>query len=119
MSRSMTNPRIISIISHLKEKSYQEDAAIWKDVAKRLERPARRRAQVNLSKINRNSAADETVLIPGKVLGSGKLDHKVQIAALSFSKRAEEKIGISGGECLDIFEIIEKNPKGSKIRIIE
>lgn len=114
-----TNPKIIALIGHLKEKSYQEEAPIWKDVAKRLERPTRRRAQVNISRINRHSTDDETILVPGKVLGSGELEHKVNVAAISFSKRAKEKIGSSGGECLDIFEIMEKNPKGRKIRIIE
>lgn len=114
-----TNPNIIELIGNLKEKSYKEKALIWKDVAKRLERPTRRRPQVNISKINRHSNDNETILVPGKVLGSGELDHKVHVVALSFSNRAEEKIGSSGGECLDIFEIMEKNPKGSKIRIIE
>jgi len=114
-----TNPKLIELIGRLKEKSYKEDAAIWKDVAKRLERPTRRKAQVNISRINRHSDDDEMVLVPGKVLGSGNLDHKVYVAALSFSKNAEEKIETVGGECLNIYELLERNPKGSKIRIIE
>jgi large subunit ribosomal protein L18e len=114
-----TNPKIIKIIGSLKEKSYQEDVAIWKDFAKRLERSNRRKAEVNLSQINRYTSPDEIVLVPGKVLGSGILDHKVQVAALSFSSTAKEKIGTAGGECLEIAEVMEKNPKGSGIRIIE
>jgi len=114
-----TNPKINALIAHLKHKSYAEDASIWKDLAKRLERPTRRKAQVNLSKINRYSVPDEMILVPGKVLASGKLDHKVHVAALGFSKRAEEKIKTSGGECLDLSEILEKNPKRNSIRIIE
>jgi len=31
------------------------------------------------------------ILVPGKVLGNGSLDHKVKVAAMSFSKSAEEK----------------------------
>ena len=114
-----TNPNLIELIGNLKEKSYQENVSIWKDVARRLERSNRRKAQVNISKINRYSDDDETILIPGKVLGSGSIDHKVNVAALSFSQAAQEKILTAGGECLDIAEILEKNPKGSKIRIIE
>ena len=38
---------------------------------------------------------------------------------MSFSKSAEEKIAKAGGECMDILEVIEKNPKGSGIRIME
>jgi large subunit ribosomal protein L18e len=119
MKLTKTNPKLIELIGTLKEKSYQEDVAIWKDVAKRLERSTRRYAEVNISQINRHSSPDETVLIPGKILGSGELDHKVDVVALGFSKKAEEKIAVAGGECLDISEILDKNPKGSKIRIIE
>ncbi|MBM4240101.1 MAG: 50S ribosomal protein L18e [Euryarchaeota archaeon] len=114
-----TNPKLIKIIERLKDKSYKEKAAIWKDVAKRIETSTRRKAQVNISKINRYSDDDEIILIPGKVLGSGSLDHKVKVAALDFSNTAEEKIKAAGGKCMDIFDIMDKNPKGSKIRIIE
>jgi large subunit ribosomal protein L18e len=119
MKLTKTNPKIIEIIGHLKEKSYKEDVAIWKDVAKRLERSTRRYAEVNISQINRHSSPDETVLVPGKILGSGELDHKVNVVALGFSKKAEEKIDSAGGKCLNISEILDENPKGSKIRIIE
>lgn len=119
MKLTKTNPKLVELIGTLKEKSYQEDVAIWKDVAKRLERSNRRKAEVNISQINRYSSPDETVLVPGKILGSGELNHKVNVVALNFSKRAEEKIAAAGGECLDISEILDKNPKGNKIRIIE
>jgi large subunit ribosomal protein L18e len=119
MKLTKTNPKLVELIGTLKEKSYQEDVAIWKDVAKRLERSNRRKAEVNISQINRHSSPDETVLVPGKILGSGELNHKVNVIALNFSKRAEEKIAAAGGECLDISEILDKNPKGNKIRIIE
>ena len=114
-----TNPNLMELIANLKDKSYNEEVAIWKDVAKRLERSTRRQAEVNLSDINRVSNKDQTVLVPGKVLANGQLDHKVSIAALNFSKAAQEKIEKSGGKCISISEIIEKNPKGSNIKIVE
>jgi large subunit ribosomal protein L18e len=119
MKLTKTNPKLVELIGTLKEKSYQEEVAIWKDVAKRLERSNRRKAEVNISQINRYTSPDETVLVPGKILGSGELNHKVNVVALNFSKKAEEKIAAAGGECLDISEILDKNPKGNKIRIIE
>jgi large subunit ribosomal protein L18e len=114
-----TNPNIKEIVASLKEKSYTEDAAIWKDIAKRLERPTRKSAEVNISDINRHTSPDELILVPGKVLGNGTLDHKVNVAAMSFSKSAEEKIATAGGECMAILEVVDKNPKGSGIRIME
>lgn len=119
MKLTKTNPKLIEIIGNLKHKSYQEDVKIWKDIAKRLERSNRRYAEVNISKINRHSSPDETILVPGKILGSGQLDHKVNVVALGFSKKAEAKIDAAGGKCLNITEILDENPKGSKIRIIE
>lgn len=119
MKLTKTNPKLIELINNLKQKSYTEDVNIWKDIAKRLQRPNRRHAEVNISKINRYSSPDETIIVPGKILGSGQLDHNVNVVALGFSKRAEEKIGAAGGRCLNITEILDENPKGNKVRIIE
>ena len=114
-----TNPQITQIIQILKEKSYQEEAPLWKEVARRLEKPTRQSAEVNISRINRHSSLEETVLVPGKVLGSGSLDHKVRVVALDFSQSAARKIIGAGGECLDIKQLLEENPQGSGVRIIE
>jgi large subunit ribosomal protein L18e len=114
-----TNPNLVELIKALKDKYAIEGSAIWKDVAKRLEKATRRRAEINLSSINRYSTEDETVLIPGKVLASGFLDHKVKVVALNFSNTAKEKIEDIGGECISIKDIMELNPKGNNIRILE
>ena len=104
-----TNPNLIELINKLNKQSKSEDAAISN----------RRTAEVNLSDINRHADADETILVPGKVLSNGELDKKVNVVALKFSAKAQEKIESAGGECISIDEIIETNPKGSNIRIIE
>jgi len=114
-----TNPNLVELIQNLKDKYAVEGANIWLDVARKLERSTRRLAEVNLSTINRFSKTDETVLIPGKVLASGLLDHKVKVVALKFSSSAEEKIEEAGGECISINDIIEINPKGNNIRLLE
>lgn len=114
-----TNPNLIELINKLYEQSRSEDVAIWKDVAQRLERSNRRTAEVNLSDIARHAEAGETILVPGKVLSNGNLTEKVDVVALKFSVKAQEKIESAGGECIAIDEIIESNPKGSNIRIME
>jgi len=112
-----TNPRIVSLILTLKERANANAAPIWKDIARRLEMPSRNYAAVNISKINRHTAKDDVLLIPGKVLGAGLLDHPVTVAALNFSDSAAKKITEAGGKCLSLEEIMEANPKGSGIRI--
>ncbi|MCQ8893700.1 MAG: 50S ribosomal protein L18e [Methanolinea sp.] len=113
-----TNPRLVNLISLLKDASRQNGANIWRDIATRLEAPARNYAEVNLSKINRYAGNGETIVVPGKVLGSGILENGVRIAALNFSQSAETKIREAKGQVLTIEELIRDNPQGSKIRIL-
>ena len=42
----------------------------------------------------------------------------IEVAAWKFSKTAREKIEKAGGKCYSIRELVEKNPKGSNVRII-
>lgn len=114
-----TNPELIKLIRTLKKKSRQNEARIWRDIADRLARSRQRRATVNLSQLNRHTEKGETVAVPGKVLGAGKIDHPIKVAAFAFSKQAETKILGSKGKCLSIQELVEKNPKGKNVRIIE
>lgn len=113
-----TNPRLLNLISLLKDASRQNEAFVWRDIASRLEAPARNYAEVNLSKINRYAGNGETIVVPGKVLGSGMLETSVRIAALNFSQSAETKIREANGQCMTIEELIRDNPRGSKIRIL-
>ncbi|MCU0632122.1 MAG: 50S ribosomal protein L18e [Methanolinea sp.] len=113
-----TNPRLVNLISLLKDTSRQNEVNIWRDVAVRLEAPARNYAEVNLSKINRYASNGEIIVVPGKVLGSGMLEMSVKIAALTFSQSAETKIMEANGQCLTIEELVKDNPKGSKIRVL-
>ena len=114
-----TNPQINQLIKILKEKARQEETPLWRDLARRLEKSTRSKAEVNLSRINRYTSDDEIIVVPGKVLGSGALDHKVQVAALDFSKQAEEKIVNAGGKCLNITLLMDENPSGSGVKIIQ
>ena len=87
-----TNPNLIELINKLNKKSKTENAAIWKDVANRLGRSNRRTAEVNLSDIARYANADETVLVPGKVLSNGDLTEKVQ--HLNSHKKHRKKLKV-------------------------
>ncbi|KQC16276.1 MAG: 50S ribosomal protein L18e [Methanothrix sp.] len=113
-----TNPILVALIDDLKAVTRENGTAIWRDVAIRLEKPRRNYAAVNVSKINRHTSPDDLVLVTGKVLGSGDIDHKVTVAALQFSEQAASKIKSAGGECLKIKELAEKHPKGSGIIIL-
>ena len=114
-----TNPHLLSTIELLKQKSHEHQTAIWKDVAKRLSRSGKNWPGVNVSRLEKHLEKDQMVVIPGKLLGSGELTKPFTVAAFHFSKRAREKITGAGGSCLTIEKLVEKNPKGSNIRIME
>lgn len=113
-----TNPNLIALIKNLRKQSYDEEAAIWKELAIKLEKPCRNQAEVSLNHINRNTEDGETVVIPGKVLSDGNLDHKVTVAALGFTKTAEAKLAKAGCEAITIAKLAEENPKGSNVKIM-
>lgn len=113
-----TNPRLITLIHELKKHANENKAQIWKDIAIRLEKSSSNWPVVNLNKINKYIGEKEIALIPGKVLSSGELTKKVNIAAWSFSEKAQEKIKKSGSKHMSIEELIKHNPKGKDIRIL-
>jgi len=118
MKRKTSNPQLQFLIDELKKLSKQENVKIWKRIASDLEKPTRKKRQVNISKINRYTQENETIIVPGKVLGSGSLDHKLTIAAFNFSRGAIEKIREANAMPLSIIDVMKKNPKGAKMRII-
>lgn len=116
--RGTTNPNLSALLRLLRKASNQYKVRIWDAVAEYLSKTRGRRIAVNISRINRYTSEGEVVIVPGKVLGAGVLDHPVTVAAFAFSKQAREKILMAGGKCLSIPELIESNPKGSNVKII-
>jgi large subunit ribosomal protein L18e len=114
---SKTNPRLNSLIAELKAASRDSGANVWQDVADRLEKPRRTHAEVNLGRIERYAKEDETVIVPGKVLGSGVLEKNVTVAAVDFSSSARKKIE-QVGSTVTLEQIAEQNPDGSDVRVI-
>ncbi len=102
----------------LARRLWKTKVPIWRRIAEELMKPRRKRREVNISRINRYTKEGDVVVVPGKVLGYGFLDHKVTVAAWRFSEKAREKILEVGGEAISIEELLERNPKGSNVKII-
>lgn len=113
-----SNPHLTELIRLLKQTSRENEVQIWGDIASRLENSRKNYAEVNVSKINRYAKDGETLIIPGKVLGSGIVETGVTVAALSFSGAAVSKITGAKGQCISIEQLLSQNPKGSRIRIL-
>ncbi len=90
---------------------------IWKKVSKKLSGPRKNRIRANLYRINKKTKKDDIIVIPGKVLGIGELDHKLTIACLEYSQSAQKKIESSGSTLLSIEELMDQNPKGTGVKV--
>jgi len=113
-----TNPLLIELISSLRKESKEKQAPIWLDVADYLAKTRSQRVAVNLSTINRHTEKADVVVVPGKILASGALTHAVTVASFEASDAAKAKLEAAKGKYITIQELMEKNPKGSNVKII-
>lgn len=115
---SKTNPRLLDLVRSLRKASAKNRAPVWREISRCLSKSRRNMARINLSRISRLTEDGETVAVPGKVLGTGRLDHKVTIAALAFTASVREKVGLAGGACITLSQLLEENPKGTGVKIM-
>ncbi len=111
------NARMLELIKELRRVSDEEEAAIWDRIADDLDKPSRERREVNIYHLERNCSDGDTVVVPGKVLGTGELTTELTVAAFDYSSSAERKIE-EHGEALTLHELMEDNPDGDEVRII-
>lgn len=119
MKRTGTTNQVKSnLISELRKLASQKNIPLWKRVAYDLELPTRKNRIVNLSRINRVTKENDVIVVPGKVLGDGSLDHKLTIAAYSFSKNALDRINETKAKAVLLKDFIKDDVKGKKVRLI-
>ena len=113
-----SNSELVKTIDELRKASRENDAPIWKSIAKKLEGPSRNWPVVNISKIEHIVSKNGKAIIPGKIMGSGTLSKKVTVSAYSFTRSATENIESAGGKCMIYKEFIKKNPTGKDVVVI-
>ncbi|MBI2664825.1 50S ribosomal protein L18e [Candidatus Woesearchaeota archaeon] len=118
MRTGPTNEQLQELLVELKDKGHRDSSPLLLRLQKDLSRATRQRRVVNLSRINRFTKDGETIVVPGKVLAAGELDHAVTIAAWKFSQQALDKIQKSKSKAMQISELIKEEIKGRKIRVI-
>ena len=117
-NNTKTNPGIVTLIGDLKAQTRSNGAPLWRDVALRLEKSRSNWAEPNLSRLSRFASDEKTILVPGKLLGSGDLSSKHTVAAYSVSTSAKAKIEAAGGEVVSIHDLMKKNPTGKGVYIL-
>lgn len=93
--------------------------AKWNEVASILSGPRRKRINLNLDEINKDSKAGEIIVVPGKILSGGEIDKKIKVVAFNFSEKAKEKLLSAKCEISIILDEIKKNPEAKGLRILK
>lgn len=99
-----TNPNTTALISAFRKKKEK----FYLQLARHLAKPARNKSAVNVTKIQRSAVQNDTVAIPGRVLGAGEITKPVTVYALHFSKEAKTKINRAGGKCEHLSHLDKK-----------
>jgi large subunit ribosomal protein L18e len=92
--------------------------AIWREAARYLASGTVTWPEVNVGRLARTGDAS-AVFVPGKVLGTGNLEKKLNVGAFSFSASARAKIERAGGKAFTVEEFVEKYPEGSGVALVK
>jgi len=91
----------------------------WKKIAEVLSCSRKKRRNMNLKEIDKETKEGEKVIIAGKILSQGELNKKIKIIALNFSQKAKEKILKTKSEISNILDEIKKNPEMKGLKILK
>ncbi len=116
MSHKVTGPSNYYIRKLIRD-LWKSKIKIWRKISRKLSGSRKNRIKANLYRINKKTNKDDIIVIPGKVLGMGELEHTLTIACLEYSKSAKKKIESSGSTLVSIEELLEQNPKGSGVKV--
>ena len=114
----MTNQVVILMVKTLRSASKKNNAPIWEKLAELALKPTRAKRTLNLGQIDKFASDNDVIIIPGKVLGTGSLSHKITLCSFSISSIGAKKIVESGGKILDISQVIKNHPTGKGVKII-
>ena len=68
-----------------------------------------------MNRIAQLTKENDTVVFPGKVLGTGDVGHKITLYSFSISDSAAGKILEKGGKLISHTKLIEQNPTGKGV----
>ena len=91
---------------------------MWRRVSEILSKPSRNRPEINLYRLNKLTKENDIVVVPGKILGAGTMDHSITVSSLTVSELAQKKLTESKSEHMTIEQMMKKHKKGSNIRIL-
>ena len=113
----LVNQVVLHMIKDLKQASKKNEAPIWAKLADLALKPSSSKRTVNLTRINKITKENDVIFVPGKVLGTGYVSHKITLSSFSISTTAANKIIQSGGSVMTYSDMIKKFPTGKDVII--
>ncbi len=114
----MTAQHTVDMARRLKKAAAGNDAPIWARMAEQALKPTVARRTVNVNKIASLTKASDVVAVPGKVLGTGGIDHAVTLGAFAVSRAAAAKVREAGGDVVTIERLAEMHPAGTGVKLL-
>lgn len=112
------NAELVRTLIELRRAAQAHDAPLWGAVAEKLARPRHQAPAVNVGHLDRVAQADETIVVPGKLLATGRLTKPLTVAAFHYSAEARDKIHHAGGHALSIDQLLKARPKATGVRLL-
>ena len=113
----MVSQIVFHMVKDLKQASKTNEAPIWSRLADLAIKPSSSRRIVNLTRINKITKENDVLFVPGKVLGTGNISHKITLSSFSMSTTAANKIIQTGGSIMTYSDMIKKFPTGKGVII--
>lgn len=113
----LNNPILSEGIWAVRAAYKRSKAPIWLKLRKLLESSGPKH-EVDLAKLSKLTEHGDIVIVPGKVLGMGNMDHNITLCAFSLSENAARKIVDADGKIFSVKEFVEEYPEGRKVKII-
>jgi len=114
----MVNQVVQRLAYDLKKASKSNDAPIWLKMSKLALKPSKVRRVLNLNKIAQLTKEGDVIVVPGKVLGTGNISHKITLCPFSISNVAATKIIEAGGKISSFDELTKQHPTGKGVVIL-
>lgn len=114
----MINQVVLQTVKELKGAAKKNNAPLWSKLVEFASKPSSARRIVNLGQIDKFTKDNDVIMVPGKVLGTGNLSHKIILCSFSISNHGAQKVLQTGGKILSLTELIKKYPTGKGVILI-
>ncbi len=111
-----TKPETVELISEIEKNIEKTGSNFWKRVLKELKKTKQASREININRINRYTKKNEIIIVPGKILGNGELNHEITLTYFDISDSAKNKL--KKAKIVGLKELLNKNPKGKGVKII-